>query len=631
MSFDYSSDEFENQYTYTGNDLGAVWTKVQTTFRVWAPTASAVSVNLYDTGSGGQPRSVSMASAKKGTWVLTLPGDLNGVYYTYTAIVNGIRREACDPYAKACGVNGHRAMVIDLSATDPADWATDCDPNAGRAVTDSVIYELHIRDLSVDPSSGIRHKGKFLGLTETGTVNPHGQSTGLDHMKQLGITHLHLLPSYDFGAVDEASDAPQFNWGYDPVNYNVPEGSYATDPYHGEVRVREMKQMVKSLHDNGISVVLDVVYNHVFDADTFCFNRLVPGYFSRGSSNGSGCGNDTASERAMVRKYIVDSVCYWADEYHIDGFRFDLVGLLDVDTVNAIVSAVHTKHPNVLFYGEGWDMPTQITKPGLKMAIQTNSHLTPQFAYFSDTLRDLLRGSVWEDAQLGFVSGREGLKPLLAQCMQGMPDWCMDPTQSINYASCHDNMTLFDRIVISTPTASRSQQIRMNNLAAAIYMLCQGIPFIHAGEELLRTKSFDHNSYRSPDSINCMKWNDLNRAECQQTFAYYQGLIRLRKAFSVLRLTDAQTVRNTVLPVPGTPEHTAVFHLKGKQELYIIFNARQEHQTFPLPLGSWQTLVQDQQAGTVPLSTQTGSVSVSPISATVLEKCRQTHMQYDLK
>lgn len=620
MHIDYSSANFENRFTYTGSDLGAVWTRAQTAFRVWAPTASAVAVNLYDAGSGGQPRSFSMNPSEKGTWALTIPGDLNGMYYTYTATVDGIEREACDPYARTCGINGQRAMVIDLSATDPTGWAQDCDPNAGNAVTDAVIYELHIRDLSVGPSSGIRHKGKFLGLTETGTVNDHGQSTGLDHMKQLGITHLHLLPSYDSGSVDEASDTPQFNWGYDPVNYNVPEGSYATDPYHGEVRVREMKQMIKALHQNGISVVLDVVYNHVFDADTFCFNCLVPGYFTRGSSNGSGCGNDTASERAMVRKYIVDSVCYWADEYHIDGFRFDLVGLLDVDTVNAIVSAVHAKHPNVLFYGEGWDMPSQVTKPGVKMAIQSNSHLTPRFAYFSDTLRDLLRGSVWEDGQLGFVSGRAGLEPLLAQCMAGMPDWCKDPTQSINYASCHDNMTLFDRIVISTPNASHSQQIRMNNLAAAIYMLCQGIPFIHAGEEILRTKGFDHNSYRSPDSVNCIKWNDLNSAAHHQTLAYYQGLICLRKAFSVLRLTDAQTVRDTVLSVPGTPGHTAAFHLKGQQELYIIFNALQTPQTFSLPEGTWHVLAQDQQAGTVPLCTRVNAVTVAPISAAVLTK-----------
>ena len=614
MLKNYSSQEFEAKYTYTGDDLGAVWESNQTHFRVWAPTASAVTLNLYKTGHGGAGQPHPMAPDKNGTWVLTLPGDLEGAYYTYTATVDGISREAADPYARACGVNGHRSMVISLPATDPEGWDSDFDPNAGLAVTDAILYELHIRDLSIDSSSGIRHKGKFLGLTETGTVNDHGQSTGIDHIKSLGITHLHLLPAYDYGSVDESSKLAQYNWGYDPVNYNIPEGSYATDPYDGHVRVKEFKQMVKALHQNGISVVMDVVYNHVFDADSFCFNRLVPGYFSRGTSNGSGCGNDTASERSMVRKYIVNSVCYWADQYHIDGFRFDLVGLLDVDTVNAIVSAVHERHPNVIFYGEGWDMPSQVTKPDVKMAIQPNSHLTPHFAYFSDTVRDLLRGSVWEDAELGFVSGKPGLEPLLAKCMKGMPDWCKNPTQSVNYASCHDNMTLIDRIAISTPRASYRERIRMNNLAAAVYMLCQGIPFIHAGEELLRSKGFDHNSYRSPDSVNAIRWNDLNKPEVQDTLAYYKGLIALRKAFSVLRLTDPEKVNATVSHIG-----TAAFHLKGQQELFILFNPSRETWTIPLPSGNWQVLVQDDIAGATPLHAVM-DLAAAPISTTVVVK-----------
>ena len=617
MFANYYSPEFEAQFTYSGNDLGAVWSKEQTTFRVWTPTATAVSVNLYKADA---KQTLPMTAGQRGTWVLTVAGDLSGVYYTYTATINNVQRECADPYAKACGVNGERSMVINLSATDPEGWANDRDPNVGIAVTDAIIYELHIRDLSIDPSSGIVHKGKFLGLTERGSVNDSGQPTCLEHIKALGITHLHLLPCFDFGSVDETSQTAQYNWGYDPVNYNIPEGSYSTDPYNGEFRIREMKKMVKALHDNGISVVMDVVYNHVFDADSFCFNRLVPGYFTRKDSNGSGCGNDTASERAMVRKYIVDSVCYWADQYHIDGFRFDLVGLLDVDTVNEIVSAVHARHPNILFYGEGWDLPTKLTKPEINLATQQNSHLTPHFAYFSDTLRDLLKGSVWDDNDRGFVSGKSGLESLLTACMMGMPHWCKNPCQSINYASCHDNMTLFDRIVISTPEASQTDWIRMNNLAAAVYLLCQGIPFIHAGEELLRSKGFDHNSYRSPDSVNAIRWNDLNKPEVQATLAYYKGLIALRKAFSILRLTSAQSVQNAVHFVPDTPSGTAVFHLKDQQELYIIFNASRETQSIFLPNGQWQVLVHDQQAGITPLLTSSGSISVPPISATVLTK-----------
>ena len=357
----YSTDSFEAEYTYSGSDLGATWSAEKTAFRVWAPTAESVSVKLYASGTPGTDdliETLPMALDVNGTWVAEKAGDLNGTYYTYEVTVGGQTAEACDPYARTTGVNGGRAMVIDLDATDPAGWAEDKNPNASLGVNDAVIYELHVRDLSTDPSSGIKNVGKFLGLTETGTKTPGGMATGIDHIKELGATHVHLLPIYDFGSVDETRlDEPQFNWGYDPVNYNVPEGSYSTDPYNGAVRVSEMKQMVKAMHDEGLSVIMDVVYNHVQSATDFCFNKLVPGYFSRindnGSySNGSGCGNDTASERSMVRKYIVESVKYWCDEYHIDGFRFDLVGLLDTETINELVEAVHAERPDVIFYGE---------------------------------------------------------------------------------------------------------------------------------------------------------------------------------------------------------------------------------------------------------------------------------------
>ena len=352
-----------------------------------------------------------------------------------------------------------------------------------------------MRDLSSDESSGIQNTGKFLGLTETGTTTASGIPTGLDHMKDLGITHVHLLPIYDYASVDETqSGKPQFNWGYDPENYNVPEGSYSTDPYNGAVRVAEMKQMVKVLHDNQISVIMDVVYNHVYNASDFCVNQIVPGYFSRVNedgtySNGSDCGNDTASERSMVRKYIVDSVKYWADEYHIDGFRFDLVGLIDTETINEVVTEVHKTHPDVIFYGEGWTMDTAVTKDGYKMTTQPNSTDVPGFAFFSDTLRDALKGHVFYTTRKGYVSGAADLADTVKGCFLGQAgDWCTTPAQSINYASCHDNMTLLDRITRSTPGVSEEDRIRMNNLSAAIYMTAQGIPFLQAGEEMLRTK-----------------------------------------------------------------------------------------------------------------------------------------------
>jgi len=473
----YSTDTFEQMYTYAGTDLGATWSKEKTLFRVWAPTAQQVLVNLYESGTDGTDdllEQLTMTADVNGTWVAEKSGDLNGVYYTYQVTVDGVTAEACDPYARTTGVNGKRAMVIDLDSTDPEGWENDCDPHAGNAITDAVIYELHVRDLSIDPSSGIQNKGKYLGLIETGTTNPNGVPTGIDHIKDLGITHLHLLPVYDYGSVDESRlDTPQFNWGYDPVNYNVPEGSYATDPYSGEVRVKEFKQMVQGLHANGISVVMDVVYNHVYSGGDFCFNKIVPGYFSRISdtgvySNGSGCGNDTASERAMVRKYIVESVLYWVEEYHIDGFRFDLVGLLDTETINQIIETVHEKHPNVIFYGEGWTMTTNTTKSGVLMTTQVNSEHTPGFSFFSDTIRDALKGSVFNDMEKGYVSGADGKASTIAKSFMGMPSWASSPAQCVNYASCHDNLSLFDKLAISNKDDTVEDRIRMNNLAAAI-------------------------------------------------------------------------------------------------------------------------------------------------------------------
>lgn len=637
----YSSEEFENEYTYKGTDLGATWSSEKTTFRVWAPTADSVKVNLYKSGTEETDdliEQLDMQSDVNGTWVAEKDGDLNGVYYTYTVLINGTESEACDPYARTTGVNGKRAMVIDLDSTDPEGWDNDTNPHAGENYTDAVIYELHVRDLSSDESSGIKNTGKFLGLIETGTKTESGISTGLDHIKDLGITHLHLMPSYDYGSVDETKlDSPQFNWGYDPVNYNVPEGSYSTDPYNGEVRVKEMKQMVQGLHENGISVVMDVVYNHVYNASEFCFNKIVPGYFSRIDeegkySNGSGCGNDTASEREMVRKYIVESVKYWSDEYHIDGFRFDLVGLIDTQTINEIVEEVHKDNPDVIFYGEGWTLDTSLTKDGYTMATQTNSAQTPDFAYFNDTLRDGLKGSVFENSEVGYVSGADGLENTITQCFMGAADWCSSPSQTINYASCHDNLTLMDRIARSTLNAKNDERIRMNNLSAAIYMTAQGIPFMQAGEEMLRTKlkasgEYDENSYSSPDSVNSLKWDTLNEQEYQKTYNYYKGLIEFRKAHPALRMTNAEDVAANITAVEGLDKNVTAFEIKGGANgdsadgIFIIFNPNNENTTVTLPDGVWNVCINGEKAGTNVLENITNqTVTVAPISAMVLVK-----------
>ena len=642
----YASAKFKDAFTYGGDDLGAVWTKDATTFKVWAPTAEKLAVALYKSGTAGTDdliEKVPMVRGEKGVWSATVSGDLNGTYYTYLVTVNGGEAEAMDPYARTAGVNGNRGMVIDLSTTNPAGWSKDENPNKLKAYTDAVLYELHVRDFSIDDSSGVSaaNQGKFLALTETGTRTAGGVKTGLDYLKDLGITHLHLLPVFDYASVDESKlDVPQFNWGYDPVNYNVPEGSYSTDPYHGEVRVAEMKQMIKVLHQHGISVVMDVVYNHVYEAGSFGFNKLVPGYFSRqnadgSNSNGSGCGNDTASERPMVRKYIADSIVYWAKEYHIDGFRFDLVGLLDSTTINALVDAVHVDHPDAIFYGEGWTLDTAV-EPGNAMATQPNAYLTPNFAYFSDNIRNLLAGE--NGKTKGFVSGLTGKEDPLFHCFTGDTWWCPNPTQTVNYVSCHDNYTLMDKLSISCPDAKREELIRMNKMAAAIYMTAQGIPFIYAGEEYLREK-FDangkrvENSYNAPDSVNKIRWDVLEKAETAAVRDYYKGLIALRKAHAALRLTTKADVAANVTYRWITNE-LVLFDIKGKDSvpgetsdgIVVIFNATNTAKAVNLndhnvACGNWEVHVDGRKAGTKALATITdGKVEVAPVSAMVLVK-----------
>ncbi len=634
----FSNAEFEDQFTYTGDDLGATYTKEKTDLRVWAPTAVDVKVNLYSNGDPVQQadpdEQVQMTKDVNGTWVATLNGDKNGTYYTYSVKTDNGTNEACDPYARTTGVNGKRAMIIDLDSTDPEGWDTDKDPHYDNNFTDAVIYELHVRDLSSDSSSGITNVGKFLGLIETGTKNSNGISTGLDHMKDLGITHVHLLPVYDYGSVDEYNlSSGQFNWGYDPVNYNVPEGSYSTDPFNGEVRVKEFKQMVKGLHDNGISVIMDVVYNHVYDANKFCVNQIVPGYFTRPNSNGSGCGNDVASERSMVSKYIVDSVTYWADEYHIDGFRFDLAGLLDTDTINAIIDSVHETHPNVKFYGEGWEMGTNVTKTGVTLNTMFNSTKVPEFAFFSDTIRNTVKGGTYSGVSAGFISGKSVSSSELNALYKGMPSWCKTPSQSINYISAHDNNTLFDHITLVTPNATVADRIAMNNLGAAFYITAQGIPFIHAGEEMLRSKpdaskdgGFNENSYNASDAVNSLKWDDLNKAEYMATYEYYKGLIAFRKAHPALRLTNSADVNSTVFPASGLDANVVAYTINGgingetAESIYAIFNANSTAKTVTLPEGEWHICVNKNEAGVYSLGTVSGTVSVDAISAMILVK-----------
>ncbi len=636
----YSTKEFEDKFTFNGW-LGAEWGKDETCFRVWAPTAENAYVNLYKTGNEENNdliKTYEMQRIENGAWECKINGDLNGVYYTYSVVIGDKKNEAVDPYAKTTGVNGKRGMVIDMKSTNPSGWDNDKDPNYDLNMTDCIIYELHVRDLSTHESSNIKNVGKYLGLTETNTKTSGGISTGLDHIKELGVTHLHILPFYDFGSIDETKlSENNFNWGYDPVNFNVPEGSYSTDPYNGEVRVKEVKEMVKALHDNGISVVMDVVYNHVYSGADFCFNKLVPGYFSRISdngtySNGSGCGNDTASERSMVHKYIVDSVNYWADNYHIDGFRFDLVGLIDIDTINEVVKTVHEKHPNVKFYGEGWTMSTNMTKDGYLLTTQKNADLVPDFAFFSDNIRDGLKGSVFSETDKGYVSGKNGQDSLIEKCYMGFSGgWSKEPSQQIVYASCHDNNTLYDRIKLSTNGDIDKNRIKMNNLAAAIYLTSQGTPFMQAGEEFLRSKvlpagGFDNNSYASPDSVNRLKWSNLEESKYMQTFEYYKGLIEFRKAHPALRLVSSEEIKNSITRIKQEDDNVIVMLNQSKtageasEGIISIFNPTKEAVKVTLPEGEWIICVNDQFAGNEGLAKVTGEVEVNKISACILVK-----------
>lgn len=634
MYEEYSTQSFEEAYTYTGNDLGPTWSPEKVSFRVWAPTAEAVQVAFYNTGYAEDcyyTHCFSMKPDIKGTWYVECPGSWQEVYYTYLVTVDGHTREATDPYAIACGPNGHRSYISDFAYVDPEGWTEDRDPHAGQPITDAIIYELHIRDFSMRRSGRITPHGKFAALTKTGRTTSQGAVTGLDHIKNLGVTHIHLLPIFKFGSTTEAVGKPAYNWGYDPLLFNVPEGTYAENCLEPSSRLRELKQMIKGLHDNGLSVIMDVVYNHVYDAESFNFNRIVPGYFSRidsnGSySNGSCCGNDTASERSMVRKYIVDSVNYWADAYHIDGFRFDLAGLLDVQTIQEVMRTVHIRHPNVLFYGEGWQMNTQLTKPDIPLAIQGNAHLLPGFSFFSDNIRDMLRGSIFDHYAPGFVSGGYASREDLESNFMGMPSWAPEPYQCVNYVSCHDNHTLFDRVALGSPRSTVAEWIRMNNLAAAFCMFSQGVPFFQAGEEMLRTKQdragrFLDNTYRGPDLVNSLKWETLNEPEYQQTLAYYQGLIALRKAHPTLRLQTREEVLQTVHPIRYPNERVATFHISGRgEELFILFNSDTRDVTVPLPAGSWEIHALGNRAGTEILGTAEHSLVVPPISTLFLSR-----------
>ncbi len=600
----------------------------KTVFTLFAPAdAKTVRLRLYQTGMGGKAVKTLKMQCRNGLWTAEVKGDLQGMFYTFDMG----RGECPGVFAKAVGVNGQRGAIIKMATTDPEQWDRDQRPVV-KSAADLVIYEMHHRDFSVARQEAV-HKGKFLALTEPWAI---------EHLKQLGVNAVHILPSYDYGSVDETRlNEPQYNWGYDPVNYNVPEGGYSTDPYRPEVRIREFKQMVQALHQAGISVILDVVYNHTYDIEHSNFQRTYPDYYYRKTadgqySNGSGCGNETASDRPLMRRFMLESVRYWLEEYHIDGFRFDLMGVHDIETMNAIRKMVDEIDPTVFIYGEGWSAGA-CALPDDVLGMKANITKMPGIAAFSDEIRDALRGPFSDDAKGGFLAGMPDCEESLKYGIVGairhpqvnmkkvnysQKPWAAEPTQMISYVSCHDDMCLVDRLKASIPGLTQEELIRLDLLAQTAVFTSQGVPFMLAGEEVLRDKQGVHNSFESPDAVNRIDWQNQQRHP--QVFEYYKNLIALRKHHPAFRLGYADLVRKH-LEFLKAPRQVVAFRLKnyaGRDDwrnIVVVLNAAKVPQELTIPDGTYTKVCCDGVINEQGLGTVTGpKVVVSAQSALIL-------------
>jgi pullulanase len=622
---------------YSGENLWVDYTSEATNFKIWTPPATAVRINLYENGTDGNAYlTKDLKSDQEGIWSIELKEDLKGKYYTFQVQINDEwLAETPGIYAVAVGVNGKRAMVLDLNDTDPEGWEDDKRLPVDKP-NEAIIYELHVRDMTIHPNANSTSPGKYLGLIEENVTGPEGIKTGIDHLKELGITHVHLLPSYDHYSIDESNlDSAQFNWGYDPQNYNVPEGSFSSDPYNAEVRIKEFKQMVKAFHDNGIGVILDVVYNHTGRTEGSNFNLETPGYYYRQREDGtwsdaSACGNETSSDRPMTRKFIKESVLYWAREYHLDGFRFDLMGIHDITTMNKIASSLKALDPSIFVYGEGWTAGST-PLPEEQQAIKKNTYRMPLISAFSDDVRDGIKGSVFEDKSTGFVSGAKDTEESIKFGVVGSifhesidymqvnysdTAWSKEPWQAISYVSCHDNHTLFDKLSISRPDASADEIKAMHKLANAIVLTTQGTPFLHAGVEMMRTKGGEHNSYNKPDDINQIDWNW--KVTNRDVFNYYQSLIALRKAHPAFFMPTADMVRENLSFVKSEPGLIG-FQISNNanddswKDILIYYNAKTQEANIDLD-GQWQIAVQGDQIDANGLSTATNSAIIPATS-----------------
>ena len=604
-----------------------LFAKDKTVFTLNSPDKPTL--RLYDNGTEGKAiKAIRMKKAEDGLWHAEVKGDISGKFYTFDT-GNG---ECPGLFAKAVGVNGNRAAVVDMRSTDPDGWLQDKRPPL-KSPCDLIIYEFHHRDFSIDPSSGLQHKGKFLALTEPKAT---------DYLKSLGVNAIHILPSFDYASVDETRlDTPQYNWGYDPKNYNVPEGSYSTDPYLPTTRIKEFKQMVQALHKAGIRVILDVVYNHTFDIKNSNFQRINPDYFYRKTadgkySDGSGCGNETASEKPLMREYMIESAKYWAEEYHIDGFRFDLMGVHDIETMNLIRKELNKIDPSIYIYGEGWSAGS-CAYPTEKLAMKANTRQLNGIGAFCDDMRDALRGPFSDNNKGGFLAGVENLEESIkfgivgaishpqidmAKVNYSKEPWTNSPAQMISYVSCHDDMCLTDRLRSSVPGINEDELIRLDLLAQTVVLTSQGVPFILCGEEMLRDKKGVHNSYKSPDSINRLDWNNLKKYP--EVFSYYSGLIALRKAHPAFRMGDADMVRRH-LEFLDAPKGVVAFRLKDNaggdswKDITVILNSNKKVEEISVPEGEYIAVVKDGKVDSRGLATFSGTrIRVAPQTAMIL-------------
>lgn len=629
----FSSDEFGDEYNYDG-ELGSEVVDDGVNFRLWAPTASKVVLNLFDNGSTGSAKlTVDMTKQDKGLWFAHVDNAnaKHGTYYTYSVTTSVGTQEAVDPYAKSAGVNGDRGMVVDLAMTNPQGWEDETYLQNINSYSEAVVWEVHVRDFSNKISSS-QYKGKYLAFTESGLVNEAGISVGIDYLKNLGITHVQLMPVYDYATVDEENPNSGFNWGYDPKNYNVPEGSYSTDPTNGETRIKEFKEMVQALHEAGIGVIMDVVYNHSYDANS-SLNKCVPYYYYRYNADGtntsaSGCGNDTASERYMYRRFMIDSVKYWMTEFKLDGFRFDLMGLHDLETMRLIEQELHTINPYAIIYGEGWTMGSTID--GSKQANQTNiksitatNNAIGAVGVFNDTTRDGLKGSVFNSTGMGYINGASSSNVNAIKfgyqggnVLSYGNGWSVKNSNVVNYMSCHDNLSLWDKLEISQPNAEKETLLAMNRLGASILMTMQGTVLMQAGEEMLRTKDGDENSYKSSDAVNNIDWSVLTKdSDEYMMMNFYKGLIALRKN----------------VPAFAGPSNSVSFTALKNGALYVnISNNRGGYAAVILnPTnasishtlnGSWKLVSNGSEVDVDGLSQASGVVEVPAYSAYILTK-----------